>query len=106
MNFDTNYPLRASGDDAEKDPVVDERDMTDDLEDEELESALDDEEEEEEPLKSDGQLVYEVLTKRGLVTDGSWFDLTGDLREKWEKVASDWSMGDVNDELRQELKEK
>ncbi len=62
-----------------------------------------DEDEEEEDTRSDGQLVYEVLKKRGLVNDGDFRDLVLSLRKGWDQYASDTCAGDYRDEMIEEL---
>lgn len=77
--------------------------QTEELEEEELESAVEGEDDEEEDTRTTGQLVYEVMKKRGLVTDGDWDDLARDLKKKWEQWATDTSSGDVRQEMIDEL---
>lgn len=103
-----NYYAADNGDD--KDTV--------DLEQEELETAAnrggtEDEDEEEEPEEedkfanaSDGQLLYELLKKKDLVTDGNWFELTLALRTKWDGVAEDLVVSDIRSEIIEEITEK
>jgi len=91
----TNVEYKMADEDNEK--------KTADLEEEELTTAVEDEDEEEEDTRSDGQLVYEVLKKRNLVDDGNWDDLTQTLRRGWDQYALDTSMGDLRDEMIDEL---
>ncbi len=62
-----------------------------------------DDDEGEEDARSDGQLVYEVLKKRGLVDEGNFEDLALRLRRGWDQYAAESCAGDVRDEMIEEL---
>lgn len=78
-------------------------DKTDELESEELDTAVDDVDEEGEDTRSDGQLLYEVLKKRQLVDNGEWDSLPKFQRSGWEQYALDSSIGDIREEMIDEL---
>ena len=73
---------------------------TGDLEDEELTGAVDDteEEEEEEDDRTNGQKLYELCLDNN-VTDGSWDSLDYKVKQKWEKVAGELSIEDLEDDV-------
>jgi phage repressor protein C with HTH and peptisase S24 domain len=79
-----------------------EKDKIEELEEEELDTAGEEEGEEEE-TKSNGQLLYEVMKKRGLVDDGDFEDLTHALRTKWDTMAEDLDVADLRGSMIEEL---